>query len=396
MYGAQLIEALRRSAEGQAAELRSAGQPGAAVPTQPSLGFFGVGGDRMRAAGCDTVVDAKDLSVVGITEILSHLPKIYGLYRRLIKEADRRKPGLAIVIDSPAFNWRVARQMKKRRIPVVYYVAPQFWAWRQGRVRLLRKYVDKALVIFPFEEKFYRDRGVNATFVGHPLAELSHPSIERNDYAAQFHLDPAKPWITLMPGSRVKEVRMNVPTMLEAAAQLGEAHDFLLPVAPTLDRAFLQGLIAEIKSSRPNITLVPESLPALWHSRAAIVASGTATVEAAMMGTPFVMVYRVSPLTYLLGKPRVKVPYFAMVNLIAGKQVVPELVQYHFTAENILSQLQKILPDGPERNRMLEGLARVKTLLRTPEGPGAGSSQPPADRAAAIIWSLARSGISES
>jgi lipid-A-disaccharide synthase len=152
------------------------------------LDFFGVGGDRMRAAGCDTVVDAKDLSVVGITEILSHLPKIYSLYRHLIAEADKRKPDLAIVIDSPAFNWRVARQMKKRGIPTVYYVAPQFWAWRQGRVRLIRNYIDKALVIFPFEEQFYRDRGVDATFVGHPLAELPHPAIERDDYAAESHL----------------------------------------------------------------------------------------------------------------------------------------------------------------------------------------------------------------
>ncbi len=175
----------------------------------------------MRAAGCDTVVDAKDLAVVGITEILSRLPKILSLYRHLIAEADRRKPDLAIVIDSPAFNWRVARQMKKRGIPTVYYVAPQFWAWRQGRVRLIRDYIDKALVIFPFEEQFYRERGVDATFVGHPLAELPHPAIERNDYAAQFHLDPAKPWITLMPGSRVKEVRMNLPTILQAAARLG-------------------------------------------------------------------------------------------------------------------------------------------------------------------------------
>ena len=305
MYGAQLIEALGRSALGKGAELRSAGQPGAAVPTQTLLEFFGVGGDRMRAAGCDTVVDAKDLSVVGITEILSHLPKIYRLYRHLIAEADRRKPDLAIVIDSPAFNWRVARQMKRRGIPVVYYVAPQFWAWRQGRVRFIRDYIDKALVIFPFEEKFYRDRGVDATFVGHPLAELPQPSIERNDYAAQFALDPAKEWITLMPGSRVKEVRMNLPTILEAAAQLGGGYEFLLPVAPALDRGFLQRL------TRPQkITFVPESLPALWHSRAGIIASGTATVEAAMMRTPFVMVYRVSRLTYLLGKPRDQSPSF--------------------------------------------------------------------------------------
>ena len=391
MYGAQLIEALQRKAE-----LRSAGQPGAAVPTQtshptlaslptqPPLEFFGVGGDRMRAAGCNTVVDAKDLSVVGITEILSHLPRIYGLYRHLIAEADKRKPDLAIVIDSPAFNWRVARQMKRRGVPVVYYVAPQFWAWRQGRVRLLRDYIDKALVIFPFEEKFYRDRGVDATFVGHPLADLAQPAIERNDYAAQFHLNPAKHWITLMPGSRVKEVRMNLPTILEAAAQLGSDYEFLLPVAPTLDRAFLKNLIGQ-----QRVTLVPESLPALWHSQAGVIASGTATVEAAMMRTPFVMVYRVSTLTYLLGKPRVKVPHFAMVNLIAGEQVVPELVQHDFTARDVVARLREILPDGAARARMLEGLTGVKALLRAPESQVEGpEQQSPADRAAGIILEM--------
>jgi lipid-A-disaccharide synthase len=384
MYGAQLIEALHR--------------------LDPQLEFFGVGGERMRTAGCDTVVDAKDLSVVGITEILSHLPKIYGRYRHLVAEADKRKPGLAIVIDSPAFNWRVARQMKKRGIPVVYYVAPQFWAWRQGRVRLLRQYVDKALVIFPFEEKFYRERGVDATFVGHPLAELPHPAIARHDYAAQFHVDPAKQWITLMPGSRVKEVRMNLPNILEAAAQLGDAYEFLLPVAPTLDRTFLESLIDQPMIDQPtmrrtvrrNITLVPESLPALWHSRAGIVASGTATVEAAMMDTPFVMVYRVSPLTYLLGKPRVKVPRFAMVNLIAGEQVVPELVQHDFTAANVVARLQEILPDGVARNRMLEGLTQVKARLRAPGGATEGPRQHPADQAAAIVWTIGNSSTGKS
>ena len=344
----------------------------------------------MRAVGCDTVVDAKDLSVVGITEILSHLPKIYSLYRHLIAEADRRKPDLAIVIDSPAFNWRVARQMKKRGIPVVYYVAPQFWAWRQGRVRLLRDYIDKALVIFPFEEKFYRERGVDAAFVGHPLANLPQPAIQRTDYARQFHLDASKPWITIMPGSRIKEVRMNLPTILEAAGQLGREYEFLLPVAPTLDQSFLQDSI-----SQEGITLVPESLPALWHSRAGIIASGTATVEAAMMNTPFVMVYCVSSLTYLLGRPRVKVPHFAMVNLIAGEEIVPELVQHDFTAENVVARLQEILPDSPARNRMLEGLAEVKTHLGAPGSPAEGLTQTPADRAAEIILSIRNRRIAE-
>ncbi len=417
MYGAQLIEALRRAfqrgtPQQQAAELRSAGQPGAAFPTKTfptkdfpaqnfpaqktsssgsSLEFFGVGGERMRAAGCDTVVDSKKLAVVGITEILSHLPTILELYRHLIEEADRRKPDLAIVIDSPAFNWRVARQMKRRGIPTVYYVAPQFWAWRQGRVRLLRDYIDKALVIFPFEEEFYRKCGVDATFVGHPLAELPTPSIARKEYAAEFQLDPAKQWITLMPGSRVKEVRMNLPTILESAMLLGPGYEFLLPVAPTLDRSFLQSLIGQEKTGERKITLVPDALPALWHSRAGIVASGTATVEAAMMNTPFVMVYRVSGLTYILGKPRVKVPHFAMVNLIAGEEVVPELVQHDFKAENVVARLQEILADGAARDRMLDGLGRVRERLRAPAGE-AGVAGHPADRAAEIILKLAVGG----
>jgi len=396
MYGAQLMEALRRAAFSRdeskpraranvQAELRSAGQPGAAVPTRtlappsPELEFFGVGGERMRAAGCKTVVDAKELSVVGITEILSHLPKIWGLFHQLIAEADKRRPDVAIVIDSPAFNWRVARAMRKRGIPVVYYVCPQFWAWRQGRVRLLRKYVDKALVIFPFEEQFYRDRGVDASFVGHPLADLPRPAIERADYAVQHKLDVAKPWITVMPGSRMKEVRMNLPAIVESAEKLGADYEFLLPVAPTLEPGFLEALIG-----RTPVRLVAESLPALYHSRVGIVASGTATVEAAMMGTPFVMVYRVSPLTYWLGKPRVKVPHFAMVNLIAGKEIVPELVQHDFTAEKVVAELGKILPDGDARDEMLEGLAAVKARLR---GPDYGSFHA-AERAAEAVLAL--------
>ncbi len=426
MYGAQLIEALRRAATMikiptlAAQTAARMGHP----PSEPDqLSFFGVGGDRMRAAGCYTVIDAKDLAVVGITEILSHLPKILGLYKNLIREADRRKPDLAIVIDSPAFNWRVARQMKKRGIPTVYYVAPQFWAWRQGRVRLIRDYIDKALVIFPFEEQFYRERGVDATFVGHPLAELSQPTITREDYAAQFRLDPAKHWITLMPGSRVKEVRMNLRTILEAADLLGDGYEYLLPIAPTLDPGFLLGLIEprfqsaakagkrqrvdvvrlEAESFQSavadqisvqsyvrigTITLVPEALPALYHSRAGIVASGTATVEAAMMNTPFAMVYRVSPLTYLLGKPRVKVPRFAMVNLIAGEEVVPELVQQDFTAGNVVRRIREFLPDGPPRARMLEGLASVRRRLQVPDTGG--QNQHPADRAAKSILDLVR------
>jgi lipid-A-disaccharide synthase len=392
MYGAQLMESLRRAAAIPARVVTGLGPVSAGQ--SPAINFFGAGGERMRAAGCEIVVDAKDLAVVGITEVLSRLPKILGLYRKLIRVADEKRPALAVVIDAPAFNWRVARQMRKRGIPVVYYVCPQFWAWRQGRVKLLRKYVNQALVIFPFEEKFYRDRGVDATFVGHPLADLPAPAITRDAYAAENRLDAGKPWITLMPGSRRKEVRMNLPTMLKAADRLvtdrlerdrlGRGYEFLLPVARTLDAAFLRELTEKRQAaSLQGLHPVSEALPALFHSRAAIVASGTATVEAAIMGTPFVMVYRVSRLTYALGKPRVKVPYFAMVNLIAEEEVVPELVQHKFTAENIVAEMNKIIPDGEPRARMIERLTAVKARLKRASG-----GAHPSETAAEIILKM--------
>jgi lipid-A-disaccharide synthase len=365
MYGAQLMEALRAQSR--------AGS---------NLGFFGVGGEKMRAARCEIVVDAKDLSVVGITEILSHLPKIWGLFRRLIAEADRRKPDLAIVIDSPAFNWRVAREMKKRGIPVVYYVCPQFWAWRQGRVRLLRKYVDKALVIFPFEEKFYRDRGVNVEFVGHPLADLERPTISREEYATENGLNAGKPWITLMPGSRRKEIRVNLPEMLWAAELLGMDYEYLIPVAPNMTNTEMWEFVKKDQAEVP-VHLVPHALPALFHSRAGVIASGTATVEAVMMELPFVMVYRVTRLTYLLGRRAVKVPHFAMVNLIAGKEVVRELVQSDFTAERVVAGLREILPEGDKREQMIQEFQQVEELL----GESRGSNLHPAERAAQSILS---------
>jgi lipid-A-disaccharide synthase len=385
MYGAQFMEALRAESihVGTGAPTRSAEQSSATAPKQ-QLEFFGVGGEKMRAAGCDIVVDAKDLSVVGITEILSHLPKIWGLFHQLIAEADRRKPDVAIVIDSPAFNWRVARQMKKRGIPVVYYVCPQFWAWRQGRTRLLRKYVDKALVIFPFEEKFYRDHGVDTEFVGHPLADLAKPAITREQYAAQYGLVASKPWITLMPGSRKKEVRMNLPGMLWAAELLGAEYNFLIPVAPTVPKSLILDLMKQNDSAISPIYLVPDALPALAHSRAGIVASGTATIEAALMELPFVMVYRVTALTYLLGRWTVKVPHFAMVNLIADDEIVPELVQHDFTPERVTAELKQLIQDGPKREKMLRDLRRVKQML----GDEQGSTLHPAERAAQAIHQL--------
>ncbi len=333
----------------------------------------------MRAAGCDLVIDAKELSVVGITEILPRVPKIYAEFRRLVREMDRRKPDGAVVIDSPAFNFKVARELHRRGVPTVYYVCPQLWAWRERRIRFMR-YIKKALVIFPFEEDWYRSRGVDAEFVGHPLADVEPPPISREEFARDHGLDPARQWVALLPGSRKKELGMNIGPMLESAARLGNDYEYILPIAPTLDAYWVEGVVGRrMTASRFHLGLTRDTRAALLHSRAAVVASGTATVEAAMMGTPMVVVYRVAPITYAVGRPLVKVPHFAMVNLIAGREIVPELIQSDFTATKVGERLRPILADGPAREKMVEELAAVRARLK------AGSNRPAAQRAADAV-----------
>jgi len=358
MYGAELLAAIRR-------KLKARGQ---------TVECFGLGGERMRAVGCETVIDAKDVAVVGLFEVLTHLPKIYGEFHRLLRDVDRRKPDVAVLIDFPDFNFRLAKELHDRGIPVVYYISPQLWAWRPKRIELVKKYVSKMLVIFPFEREFYQSHDVQVEFVGHPLAEIEPPQPS----SARLHL-PGTPLpectIALLPGSRRNEVQMILPTMLRAAARLPGRNEYFIPVASTLDSAWLSSLVdqywqplmrARIESGQEPHALAkgPDARTALASARAAIVASGTATVEAAVIGTPFVMVYRVAPLTYALGKRLVKVPYYAMPNLIAGRQVIPELVQRDFTAERVASEINKIIPDGPARDGMLAGLAEVRAKLR--------------------------------
>jgi lipid-A-disaccharide synthase len=362
MYGAGLLEALRGMAK-----------------ARPELGeteCFGLGGERMRAAGCETVVDAKDVAVVGIFEVLSHLPTIYSRFHKLVREAERRKPDVAVLIDFPDFNFRLAKELHKRGIPVVYYVSPQLWAWRPKRIELVKKYVRKMLVIFPFEEPWYRERGVEAEFVGHPLGELKLqvPSPTAPPYPLESpdkdRAQATKPQIALLPGSRKKEIGFNLPVLLDVAAKLGHEFSFVLPLASTVDDTFLYEIVRKqwgVGDSPAEIIITRDARAALASSRAAVVASGTATVEASVIGTPFVMVYRVAPSTYALGKRMVKVPFYAMPNLIAGREVVPELVQENFTAERVSAELNKIIPDGPDRERMLEGLNDVRRRLRGAE-----------------------------
>src|SRR3954453_8239226 len=362
MYGAQLIESLRRRV--------------------PKAEFFGVGGERMQQSGCDLVVDARvHLSVVGISEIVSKLPSIYAQFRKLIEEVDRRKPEIAVIIDSPAFNFRVARELHRRGIPVVYYVTPQLWAWRQYRVERVRKWVTKALPIFPFEEKFFRENGVDAEYVGHPLADIPPPSITREQFADEFKLDLEKQWIAILPGSRSKEMKMNLPAMLEAAAELGDAYEYLLPVASTIHPGWLA---SRLRTSPQRIHMVTDSFATMMHSRASIVASGTATVEAALAGTPFVVVYRVSPIAWNLGRRLLKVPFVAMPNLIAEKAIVPELLQQDFTSKKVVECLRPLLKEGMERITMMRQLELVRERLKQERGLGTA-----ADRAADAVLKVA-------
>ena len=321
--------------------------------------FFGVGGEKMRAAGFETVVDSGTVAAVGITEVIHHIAKIYREFFRMVGVARRQCPDAAVLIDFPDFNLRLAEKLHKMGVPVVYFVSPQLWAWKESRIGRVKKFVDRMLVIFPFEEDYYRSKQVSSEYVGHPLADLPLPQISRPAFSDKYGLNPAKQWIALLPGSRKKEVVLNLPVMLEGARQLGDTYEYLVPIASTLSRDWMA-----LKTVGTQVHLVDDARAALLHSRAAVVASGTATVEAALIGMPFLVVYRVGTLSYAIGKRLVKVKNFGMVNLIAGREIVPELIQTNFTPENVVSQLRRLIPDGPDRAEMVRELAAVQSKLQ--------------------------------
>jgi lipid-A-disaccharide synthase len=364
-YGAMLIDELRN----QLAASRRNGI------------FVGMGGPRMVEAGLHRIVSAEDMAVMGITEIVRHLPRIYREFRRLKGAISKHRPDIAILIDFPDIHFKLAAEFHSLGIPVIFFVSPQLWAWKKKRIRLVQKYVTRMLVIFPFEEPFYREHGVQADFVGHPLADLPLPVISREHFARESGLNPSRSWISLLPGSRPKEIGDNLPQMLAAARILAlrgsrpaasrKEFEFVIPLAPTLNasqRKMLAGLIKHHGEGLP-VHMVDDARAALMYARASVVASGTATVEAALIGNPFVVVYRVSTITYEIARRVVKVPYVAMANLIAGKLVVPELIQNAFTAANIVRYLEPLLPEGPVRESMMMELARIRSLL-TPRTAG--------------------------
>lgn len=329
----------------------------------PDAEFFGSPGVRMREAGVRAVMDQSKLSVVGLAEVVSHIPAIYGEFRKLVDAAAKERPDVAILTDSSGFHLRVAKALKKLKIPVVYLVAPQAWAWRRRRVYDLKRNVARLLCIFPFEEKFFRSYGVPASYIGHPLARIIRPSLSRDEFFAKHGLAADRPLVALLPGSRRGEIGRHLPVLEDAVKRMDA--QFILGTPPGLDSTFIRTALA-----RTPVQIVPgETWDLLAHCDLAIAASGTVTVEAALLGAPMVTFYQVTALTWIVGRPLVKVPFYSMVNLIAERKLVPELIQSDATGPGIAAEATRLLTDQSARDEMRRGLQQIRQTLAADMDP---------------------------
>src|SRR5580698_1119311 len=336
-----------------------------ALEKRMDVALFGMGGAQMRAAGVDVITDYSEVSVVGITEILSHLPSLVRAMRRLVSEAERRKPPFAILTDFPGFHLRLARKLRPHGVRSIYYICPQFWAWRPWRVRVIRRRFAEALCIFPFEEAFFGNAGIPTKFIGHPLVGAVEATEDREEFCRQQNLDPSQAIVAILPGSRHAELTQHLPVIRDACVRIQEQRpaQFVVAAAAHSNVSSLEtGWNAALK-----IRVVEgQTYNALAAADAAIVSSGTATVEAALLDAPMVVVYRVTPLTALLAKPLVRTSYFSMVNLIAGRRVVPELIQKDFTPAKVAEEVLRLLNDPRAQEELRSGLAEVRKRLGPP------------------------------
>ncbi len=334
------------------------------------LSFFGIGGPRMREAGVETLVDSARMAVVGLVEVIAHFNVISRAYLTLKKIIVSNPPDLVILIDYPDFNLRIARLAKRAGVKVLYYISPQVWAWRVGRVKKIGRVVDRMAVVFPFEVPFYEREGVPVTFVGHPLVDTVHPTMDRAAAQAAFGLDPARRTVGLFPGSRQGEVKSLLPTILETARLLTERFgdlQFILPLASTLTQA---DIAPHLAAGGVEVRVVSgKGYDVMQVCDAIITVSGTVTLEIALMGVPMVIIYRVSPLTYELGKRLIRVDHIGICNIVAGERVVQELIQHDAEPARIAAEIERILTDQ-------EYAAAIRTKLlgvRAKLGSGGGS-----------------------
>jgi lipid-A-disaccharide synthase len=336
---------------------------------RPDTIFFGCAGPRMQAAGVRVIVDSRSIAVVGLVEVLPHLRRIWGEFQKLTRSIAIERPDVAVLTDSSGFHLRLAKRLRRHAVPVVYLIAPQAWAWRQGRVRTMRATIDRLLCIFPFEEAFFRGHGVPTTYIGHPLARIVRSTLNRGEFCAKFNLDPSRQIVALLPGSRHGEVERHMPILLDAVKRISARHPvtFVLALPPGfgVERT---NFWEPIRQSSIQV-IEGSTWDSLAHSQVALTASGTVTVEAALLGTPMVTFYRVNALSWILGRWLVKAPFLSMVNLIAGRQVAPELIQGDMTAERIAAEANRLLESEEARSAMRADLAEVAAKLASDRDP---------------------------
>ncbi|MEJ2093395.1 MAG: lipid-A-disaccharide synthase [Syntrophobacterales bacterium] len=364
----------------------------------PQAQFWGIGGEALAAQGVRLLARAEDLAVVGLTEVTGRLPAVIQALREVNRVLREERPALTILIDFPDFNFLVARLAKWRGVPVMYYISPQVWAWRRHRVRTIARYVDRMVVIFPFEEGFYREWGVPVTFVGHPLKETLPKLPRREILLKEWGLDPERLTMALLPGSRGSEIERHLPLMLAAAQLVREALpevQFLLPLASTAPRGLVEGMIRRFLGEGPGntgpfspIRIIPgQAYAALAAAHLAVVASGTVTVEAALAGTPTVIMYRLAPLTFQVAKLLIRVDHIGMANLLAGEGLFPELIQEECTPESLAREVLRWVREPERLARVRPGLARAVERLGPP-----GASRRAAEVALEVIKVEERTG----
>jgi len=329
----------------------------------PLIEFFGIGGKYMADEGIDLLFSVKELSVVGIVEIISHLPRIKRIFARIKKEIKHRKPLAAVLIDSPDFNLRLAKILRKLSIPVLYYVSPTIWAWRKSRLKTIKKRVAKMMLIFPFEEEIYKEYNIPAVYVGHPLKERIKIFLSKEEFFRKYGMIPDKKVIAILPGSRESEIKYHMPILFEGLSRIRKEYDvqFLLLLAENLDRNFISNFIP---SNFEKVKILSEDrYEAIKFSDLILSSCGTANLESALIETPLISFYRISPITFCLGAPFVRIKNYSIVNILAGEKIIPELIQKDFTPDNIFQGTKRILDSEEIKSEMLNHFKKIKETI---------------------------------
>jgi len=331
----------------------------------PLFTFFGIGGKQMSAEGVEIISPMEGLSVVGAIEIISHLPRIKRIFDRIKRETLIRRPVASVLIDSPDFNIRLAKILKKLSIPVLYYISPTVWAWRKGRLKTIKKTVDKMLLIFPFEERIYESRQIPAVYVGHPLKERVKISLTKEEFFEKHRLDPEKKLITVLPGSRKSEIKYHLPVLVKSIQKILKEYPVqsVLVLAENLNRNMLSDYISPDHDHIKIIT--DDNYEAIASSDVVLSSCGTANLEAALLETPLISFYRLSPFTYYAGVRFIRIKNYSIVNILVGEKIIPELIQRHFTSENIYKETKKIFDSAEIRSEMISNFKKIKNILGT-------------------------------